>query len=71
MRFRLTEDWRLGDALVVPANTVLDFAKSDQWSRRAKGKVIPLTATPLDREALEAQVAAYPDHKHLLPGAWV
>jgi len=71
MRFRLTEDWRLGDDGVVPANTVLDFAKSDQWSRRAKGKVIPFTATPLDQEALESLAREYPDAKHLLPGAWV
>ena len=70
MRFRITEEWQLDDTRV-PANTVLDFAKSDHWSQRAKGKVIPFTATPLDREALEALVATYPDAKHLFPGAWV
>jgi hypothetical protein len=60
MRFRITgAGWRLGDALV-PADTVIDLAKSDRWSKLAKGKTIPINATPLDREALEAQVAAYP-----------
>jgi hypothetical protein len=61
--------WRLGDA-VVPANTVIDASAKDRWSQRAKGKVIPFNATPLDEEAWQAQLAAYPDHKHLLGGGW-
>jgi len=70
MRFRITgQGWRLGDTLV-PADTVIDFARSDQWSKRAKGKPIPLNAQPLDEEAWQAQVRAYPDAKHLLGGAW-
>jgi hypothetical protein len=69
MRFRITGDWQLGDA-VAPANTVIDFAKSDQWSRRAKNKVIPINATPLDQEAWEEQLRAYPEHRYLLGGGW-
>jgi hypothetical protein len=70
MRFRITgQGWRLGDALV-PADTVIDASAKDRWSQRAKGKVIPLNATPLDEEAWQAQLAAYPDQKHLLGGGW-
>jgi hypothetical protein len=69
MRFRLMEGWQLGDALV-PADTVIDLAKHDRWSKLAKGKVIPLNATCLDDEAWQAQLAAYPDHRHLLGGGW-
>jgi hypothetical protein len=70
MKFRITgQGWRLGDALV-PANTVIDLAKRGQWSQRAKGKVIPINATPLDEEAWQAQLAAYGEHRHLLGGGW-
>jgi hypothetical protein len=69
MRFRLTAGWSLGDA-VAPANTIVDFAKSDRWSKLAKGKLIPFNATPLDDEAWQAQLAAYPEHRHLLGGGW-
>jgi len=69
MRFRITQGWQLGDA-VVPENTVIDFAKRDQWSQRAKGKVIPIDAQPLDEEAWQAQLNAYPEHRHLLGGGW-
>jgi hypothetical protein len=72
MRFRITgQGWRLGADALVPADTIIDFAKSDQWSKRAKGKPIPLTATPLDEEAFLEQVRLYPDHKHLLRGGWI
>jgi hypothetical protein len=70
MRYRITGDWRLGDA-VAPANTIIDFTKSDRWSKLAKGKAIPLTATPLDEEALLEQTRLYPDSKHLLRGGWI
>jgi hypothetical protein len=70
MRFRITgQGWRLGDALV-PTDTIVDLAKGDRWSKLAKGKTIPINATPLDQEAWEAQLAAYPDHRHLLGGGW-
>jgi hypothetical protein len=71
MRFRVTgQGWRLGDTLV-PTNTVIDFAKRDQWSQRAKGKPVPFDAVPLDEEALQEQLRLYPDAKHLLRGGWV
>jgi hypothetical protein len=70
MKFRVAQSgWRLGDALV-PANTIIDASAKDRWSQRAKGKVIPINATPLDQEAWEAQLAAYPEHRHLLGGGW-
>jgi hypothetical protein len=70
MKFRITgQGWRLGDALV-PANTIIDAGAKDRWSQRAKGKVIPINATPLDDEAWQAQLAAYPEHRHLLGGGW-
>ena len=70
MRFRITgPGWQLGDALV-PADTVIDASAKDRWSQYAKGKVIPFNATPLDEEAWQAQLAAYPDQKHLLGGGW-
>jgi hypothetical protein len=70
MKFRITGDWQL-DGVLVPANTVIDFAKRDQWAQRVKGKAIPLTATPLDEEAFLEQVRLYPDSKHLLRGGWI
>jgi len=71
MRYRVTgAGWRLGN-VVVPAGTVIDTNADDRWSKRARGEPPPLTVVPLDREALEALVQAYPDHKHLLPGGWV
>jgi hypothetical protein len=57
-------------AALIPAGTVIDFAKRDQWSKLAKDKTIPINATPLDQEAWQAQLAAYPDQKHLLGGGW-
>jgi len=71
MKFRVTgQGWRLG-AELIPASTVIDASANDRWSKRARGLPPPLDAVPLDREALEAQVQAYPDHRHLLSGAWV
>jgi hypothetical protein len=71
MRFRITgPGWRLGDALV-PAETIIDLAKSDRWSKLAKGKTIPIDAVPLDQEAWETQPRLYSDHKHLLRGGWI
>jgi hypothetical protein len=71
MKFRITgPGWRLGDALV-PANTVIDLAKSDRWSKLAKDKTIPIDALPLDQEAWETQLRLYGEHRHLLRGGWV
>jgi hypothetical protein len=70
MRFRIAgQGWRLGDVLV-PADTIIDASADDQWSKRARGLPPPLGAVPLDQEAYEAQLAAYPEHRHLLGGGW-
>ena len=71
MKFRITgAGWRLGDTFV-PANTIIDARAKDRWSRLARGKPVPLTATPLDQEAWEEQVRLYSaDHGHLLSGGW-
>jgi hypothetical protein len=69
MKFQITgAGWRIGNKLI-PAGTVLDFAKPDKWTALAKGKV-PFDAKPLDAQAWAAQVEAFPDQKHLLGGAW-
>ena len=70
MKYQITgAGWRLS-GVVCPAGTVLDFSKPDKWTVLAKGKTIPINATPLDAEAHEAQLKAYPDAKHLLSGGW-
>jgi hypothetical protein len=70
MKYQITgAGWRLS-GVVCPAGTVLDFSKRDKWTVLAKGKAIPINATPLDAEAHEAQVRAYPDHRYLLSGGW-
>jgi hypothetical protein len=71
MKFRITSPWSLfGSTWIVPADTIIDASSNDRWSQRAKGKVIPLNAVPIDAEAYEAQLKAYPDSKHLLGGGW-
>jgi hypothetical protein len=70
MRFKITgQGWRLGDTLV-PVDTIIDASANDRWSKRARGLTPPLDAVPLDQDAYEAQLAAYPDHRHLLRGGW-
>jgi len=55
MKFQITgAGWRIGNKLI-PAGTVLDFAKPDKWTALAKGKV-PFDAKPLDAQAWEQQV---------------
>jgi hypothetical protein len=71
MRFQITSPWSLhGGTWVVPANTIIDASSDNQWSVRARGLTPPITAKPLDAEAHEAQVRAYPDHRYLLSGGW-
>ena len=71
MRFRLNSDWALfGGTWIVPAGTIIDTSIDDQWSRRARGLPPPINAVPLDEEAWQAQLRAYPDQKHLLGGGW-
>jgi hypothetical protein len=69
MKFRLSSSWRIGP-WVAPADTVIDTSADEVWSRRAKGKTIPFDAVPMDAEAYEAQLKAFPDAKHLLSGGW-
>jgi hypothetical protein len=71
MRYRLNSDWKLfGGTWIVPSETVIDAGSDDVWSVRARGLTIPFNATPLDEEAWQAQLSAYPDQKHLLGGGW-
>jgi hypothetical protein len=72
MRFQIKEEWSLEGGLC-PAGTVLDFSKSDRWSKlaKSKGKTIPLSAIPLDEHAWAEQVRLYAaDYGHLLGGGW-
>ena len=74
MRFQITgPGWPLdGDAWLAPAGTIFDYDNPDHWTSRIARGVIPINATPLDDEARQAQLKAYPEHKHLLgppPGA--
>jgi hypothetical protein len=69
MRYRLSSAWRMGAALC-PANTIIDTSIDEYWSRRARGLPPPINSVPLDEEAWQAQLKAYPDQKHLLGGGW-
>jgi len=72
MRYQITgQDWPiLGGTWRVPIDTIIDASSDDQWSIRARGLTPPITAKCLDAEAWEAQLKAYPDHRHLLGGGW-
>jgi len=64
MKYRVEPPgWRVAGVLI-PSGTIVE---DQNW---AKGLTIPINATPLDQEAWEAQLKAYPDHKHLLGGGW-
>jgi hypothetical protein len=56
------------DQWLIPTGTVIDDASEDQWSTlvRQRGLKPPINATALDTEAWQAQLAAYPEHRHLL-----
>jgi hypothetical protein len=68
MRFQINgQGWPLnGGAALAPAGTVIDTASNDHWSLYARGLIPPINATALDAEAWQAQLRAYPEHKHLL-----
>jgi len=66
MRYQITADWNIAGGLL-KAGTVVDTSAQDC---PVKGQTIPLTARPLDEDAWQAQLAAYPDAKHLFPGGW-
>jgi hypothetical protein len=69
MKFRLTRDWLLGK-LTVPAGTVFDFSNPKQKAQ-AQGRVIPISAQPLDEESWREQLQLYGEqHRHLLGGGW-
>jgi hypothetical protein len=69
MRYQITgAGWPIGQWLV-PTGSTIDASATDHWSSTARGLTIPVNATCLDDEAWQAQLAAYPDHLHLLgPG---
>ena len=66
MRFQLTADWNITGVLL-PAGTIIDTTDPNC---PAKDLTIPINARCLDAESWQAQLAAYPDAKHLLGGAW-
>ena len=47
------------------ASTLHQHALADANTPRGR-----FNATPLDEEAWQAQLAAYPDHRYLLGGGW-
>ena len=70
MIYEVLQDWPVGD-VVVAKGTILNFDNPGSIeSAVGRDRSPPLFARAMDQEAFEAQVAAYPDAKHLLPGAW-
>src|SRR5262249_61838755 len=70
MKFQITgQGWPIGQHLI-PSGTLIDFSEPNIWTALATEIVIPINATPLDEEAWEAQLRAYPEHRHLLGGGW-
>jgi hypothetical protein len=68
MRFQITgRGWPV-DQWLIPTGTLIDYASDDQWSKliRQRGLPPPINATPLDDEAYQAQLRAYPGYKYLL-----
>jgi hypothetical protein len=59
MRFQICgQGWPLdGGAALAPPGTVIDWSANDHFSLWARGKVIPINATPLDDEATAAMAA--------------
>lgn len=68
MKFQITgQGWPLqGGAALAPPGTIIDSASNDHFSLYARGLTPPINATALDNEAWQAQLAAYPEHRHLL-----
>jgi hypothetical protein len=66
MRFQIAEaGWPVGQFLI-PAGTVIDTEADDDWSRLVRERGLPLNARPMDNEAYEFMVRAYPNHKELI-----
>ena len=64
MKYRIEPPgWPVGGVLI-PSGTIV---QDQDW---AKGLTIPINACPLDAEAHEAQLKAYPEHRYLLRGGW-
>jgi hypothetical protein len=65
MRFQVTgAGWPLsGGAWLAPAGTIFDYDAPNMWTALVARGVIPLNATPLDAEAYQAQLAAYPAYQ--------
>jgi hypothetical protein len=59
MKFRIErEGWVVG-LYLIPAGTVLDFAKPDDYTRIAAGHVPPLNATALNQESYDLMRHTY------------
>jgi hypothetical protein len=70
MKYQLVNHgWPIGQFLV-PVGTVISIPPNvgDDWSRMAVGRVPPMNAQPLDKEAYEALVRAYGAKKLVLKG---
>jgi hypothetical protein len=66
MKFQITgQGWPVGQYLI-PTGSIIDASADDHWSLFARGLTIPINATPLDDEAWQSQLRAYPAHRHLL-----
>lgn len=68
MKFQICgQGWPLnGGAALAPAGTIIDSTSEDHFSLFARGLPPPINSTALDAEAWQAQLRAYPEHKHLL-----
>ena len=70
MIYEVLQDWEVG-SVVVAKGTILDFDNPRSVeSSVGRDRSPPLFAKAMDQEAFEAQLRAFPDAKHLLPGGW-
>jgi len=62
MIYQLQANWPVG-AAVIPSGTVINTARSDDWSVLARGRMPPADAIVLDEEAYRALLKLYPAEK--------
>jgi hypothetical protein len=66
MKYQLANHgWPIGDK-VIPVGTIIDDRAEDDWSRLARGRTLPMNAVPLDQEAADALIRAYPYDQHVI-----